>query len=51
MEEDFREQAERIMRAEGASEEFIERELTQEAVQCALNNHFSAESMAWALLQ
>lgn len=51
METSFREEVARIMREGGASEAFINRELTDSAVRGALKNNFSAESLAWALLQ
>ena len=47
----FREEVATIMRKDGASEAFIKRELTDSAVRGALKNNFSAESLAWALLQ
>lgn len=47
----FRAKVVNIMRAEGASEQFIEAELTDNAIKEAMRNHFSAESLAWALLQ
>lgn len=47
----FREEVAAIMRKDGASEAFIKRELTDSAVRGALKNNFSAESLAWALLQ
>lgn len=47
----FREEVARIMREDGASEEFIEKWLTDNAVKEAISNHFTAESLAWALLQ
>lgn len=51
LEKSFREKVARIMRDDGASEEFIKRELTDTVVKRALKNNFSAESLAWALLQ
>lgn len=47
----FREEVAAIMRKDGASEAFIKRELTDSAVRGALKNNFSAESLAWVLLQ
>ena len=51
MKEEFRAKVEKIMRESGASDDFIKRTLTDHAVQEAISNHFSAESVAWALLQ
>lgn len=50
-EEKFRAKVEEIMRAEGADEDFILRTLTESAVKEAIINHFTPESVAWALLQ
>lgn len=46
-----RERVASIMRKDGASDEFINRELTDSAIKEALKNNFSAESLAWTLLQ
>lgn len=47
----FKEKTARIMREDGASENLIANELTDNAVAEAILNHFTPESLAWALLQ
>ena len=47
----FKEEVERIMREDGASEDFIQENLTDSAVRCAIKNNFSPDSLAWSLLQ
>ncbi len=47
----FKKKTVRIMRKDGASENFIANELTDNAVKEAILNHFTPESLAWALLQ
>ena len=50
-EKSFKEEVERIMRENGASEDFIQENLTESAVRCAIKNGFSHDSLAWSLLQ
>lgn len=50
-EKKFKKEVERIMREDGASEEFIQENLTDSAVRCAIKNNFSPDSLAWSLLQ
>lgn len=50
-EKSFRKEVEIIMKAYGASEEFIQKNLTESAVRCAIKNRFSPDSLAWSLLQ
>lgn len=40
-----------ILRREGASEEFIVANVTDNAIKDAILNNFTAESLAWAILQ
>lgn len=50
-EKSFKEEVEKIMRKDGASEDFIQENLTESAVRCAIKNGFSPDSLAWSLLQ
>lgn len=50
-EEQFKQKVIELMIEDGASQEFIDRELTDAAVESAIANNFSPESLAWALLQ
>lgn len=50
-EKSFKKEVERMMREDGASEEFIQKNLTDSAVICAIKNGFSPDSLAWSLLQ
>ena len=47
----FKEEVEKIMRKDGASEDFIQKNLTDSAIRCAIKNGFSPDSLAWSLLQ
>lgn len=40
-----------ILKKDGASEDFIQKNLTESAVRCAIKNGFSPDSLAWSLLQ
>lgn len=50
-EKSFKEEVEKIMREDGASEDFIQKNLTESSVRCAIKNNFSPDSLAWSLLQ
>lgn len=50
-EKSFKEEVDKIMRKDGASEDFIQKNLTESAVRCAIKNGFSPDSLAWSLLQ
>lgn len=50
-EKSFKEEVEKIMRKDEASEDFIQENLTESAVRCAIKNGFSPDSLAWSLLQ
>lgn len=47
----FQEEVEKIMIEDVASEDFIQENLTESAVRCAIKNNFSPDSLAWSLLQ
>ena len=47
----FKEEVEKIMREDGASEDFIQKNLTDSAIRCAIKNGFSPDSLAWSILQ
>lgn len=47
----FKEEVEKIMRKDGASEDFIQKNLTDSAIRCAIKNGFSPDSLAWSILQ
>lgn len=47
----FKKEVEIIMKAYGVSEDFIQKNLTESAVRCAIKNNFSPDSLAWSLLQ
>ena len=49
--ENFRKEVTRIMLQNGADEAFVWRTLTDRVIETSLKNGFSAESVAWALLQ
>ena len=49
--EQFKQKVIELMVEDGASEDFIDRELTDAAVESAIVNNFSPESLAWVLLQ
>ena len=44
----FKEEVEKIMRKDGASEDFIQKNLTDSAIRCAIKNGFSPDSLAWS---
>jgi hypothetical protein len=47
---ELRKQTADLMRLDGASEEYIEKYLTDAAVENCLSNGFTAASLAWTLL-
>lgn len=47
----FKQKVIRILRREGASEKFISDNVTDNAIKDAILNNFTAESLAWAILQ
>lgn len=47
----FKQKVISILRSEGASEKFILDNVTDNAIKDAILNNFTAESLAWAILQ